>query len=109
MLQPKKSTAELIVEQETLHTQQTNALAVKQEEYDRILERAQVVSEQKNALSWKEDCRRCERSCCSHQGLLSSLGLRMCACLRWFLMSLWNLKQLNRAWTLIELRTATIK
>ena len=27
-----------------MHTQQTNALAVKQEEYDRILERAQVVS-----------------------------------------------------------------
>ena len=80
MLEPKKSMAELSVEKETLHTQQTNALTVKQEEYDRILERAQVVSEQMNALSWKEDCRRCERSCCSHQGLLSSLGLRMCAC-----------------------------
>ena len=50
MLQPKKSTAELSVEKETLHTQQTNALAVKQEEYDRILERGQVVSEQMNAI-----------------------------------------------------------
>ena len=38
------------MQKETLNTQQTNAFAVKQEEYDRILERAQVVSEQMNAM-----------------------------------------------------------
>ena len=50
MLQPTESTVELIVEKQTLRTQQTNALNAKQEEYDRILERAQVVLEQMNAI-----------------------------------------------------------
>ena len=50
MLQPKKSAAELILEKKMLHTQQSNALAAKQVEYDQMLASAQAVAEEMHVI-----------------------------------------------------------
>ena len=50
MLQQKKSTAELIVEKETLHEQQSNALAAKQAKYNQLVAIVQDVTDELNVL-----------------------------------------------------------
>ena len=112
----KKSTAELVVEKETPHTQQTNALSVKQVEYDQILAKAQVVAEEMNTiresvLVMEGELQTLRTELLQSPGLCSR-DLKMCVCLwehQTSLRILQRLLVLSRTWVFIELRTATRK
>ena len=87
ILQPKKSTAELIVEPQTLHLQQTNALAAKQVKHDQLVANAQVVAKEikciaRQLLIWMQSCTLCFPRCCSVHPLLHNQRLLMLKCLR---------------------------
>ena len=70
MLQPKKSTVELVVEKETLHSQQSSALAAKKVEYDQLLADAQAVAHDmivtlENVANMKQSCKLYRPNCCN--------------------------------------------
>ena len=87
MLQSKRSRAELVVEKGTLHTQQSNALAMKQVEFDHTLASVQAVAEQMNVIQESYlvldgELQAPRTDLLQTGGLLSSQNRNVCECPR---------------------------